>query len=193
MRTVLLAVLLTGCATDYGRIGKPEVDWNAKTPTEVAAAVSVDYDPRFDSWPTFEGPISTNGNGKVALRGIGGTDPEEMLHQVYIRATARDWRYIQNIDVEGGETSMFVKIDSDVARCGTYGCQIREAVGAMVSWDYLRSRLNTGFSARAGAQQGSDVVVFLGPNYIEGYLQAIRGYEGDVESASDNGSRSGGG
>lgn len=186
MRTVLLVFLLSGCAITG-------TNWNEKTPAEVAAAVQVDYDPRFDEWPTFTGPLSSNGNGAVLLRGFGNGGPEDMAHQVYLTASAGDWRFINQLKVEDGETHAFTRINSDVGWCSAYGCRNTETVGALVSWDYLKTRINRGFSVRGGARQGSDVVVFLAPNYIQGYLQAIRGYEGDVESASDDGSSNGNG
>jgi len=129
---------------------------------------------------TFQGPpINTmdadNTYEMFSLRAeqsAQGTKTYELLAQL---TYFTQWRYYDSATLEGTPSTNFKVVGREAGACGDRGCLFRELLSIQLPEAFLKDRTKKGFIITVSSKTGVKTDLFVPPQYIEGYMQAIAG------------------
>jgi len=100
-------------------------------------------------------------------------DTGVLTNQLYVGISYGDrrLRLYDAANLEGGEQAPFTSIDQGVHDCSGDLCTYVEEFGVALTSDFLAAHAQTGFSIRANAKSGTETVVAVSANYVQGYLR----------------------
>lgn len=165
--TVLAAVLLSGCATDYRN----------KTPTEVAQATRVHESEYSESRIYLAPPVTGNPvmgmTYEAQLAAIQSKKDGSITHALRVKWSylSHAWMFFSNATLPGPIPLETVSTNREVYSCRSSRCSYYESTSAVVPLEIL-ANASTGLKVRFSSQQGA-VMVELPANYVLGYLQAM--------------------
>lgn len=176
--TIVLAV--TGCTS------APPIDYATMDPVGVAAATTVKGS-KFDKVTSIEGPaIKTrrklpSAPGQmvdhyesrwVFLRGaVAKGTPTTHSVYVEIQYEGNGWKFYDGANFEGGVRATFLPIARKVVDCYPSLCTYSEAFAVLLREADVRGKGDIEFALRS--RSGTDDVITLPRNYINGYLSAV--------------------
>lgn len=96
---------------------------------------------------------------------------EIQVHLTYFNQV-RDYN---SASLMGGPASNFKVISKEAGLCESRGCMFKELLSIKVTDAFLKQNLKNGFELKIGSKVGITTVVFIPPQYIQGYLKAVDG------------------
>ncbi len=102
-----------------------------------------------------------------------GTKTYELIAQLTYFS---QWRYYESASQESSPASTFKVVGREAGACGERGCIFREVVSIQLSEAFLKDRLKKGFILTLSSKTGVKTDLFLPPQYIQGYMQAVNGF-----------------
>jgi hypothetical protein len=96
---------------------------------------------------------------------------ELQVHLTYFNQV-RDYNSASLIN---GPVSSFKVISKEAGLCESKGCMFKELLSIKVTDAFLKQNLKNGFEIKLGSKVGITTVVFIPPQYIQGYLKAVDG------------------
>lgn len=170
----LLVVFLTGC------VSLPKAP---ETPADYSNKVQIS-DSKFDSHIKFSGYTeATYKNGllpesyKYFIRSWKNKKNNNIKHQLYISFDYfGDWRFYNSASFDDSRQTDVTEIDRTVLDCSSryFGCNVSEDVAVDLSSQFLKSKINEGFSVRINSKRSYSDIVTISPNYIAGYLSVVK-------------------
>ena len=85
------------------------------------------------------------------------------------------WRYYDSATQEGYPASAFQVIGREAGACGERGCIFREVLSISLTEAFLKDRQSKGFIVNVSSKSGIKTELYVPPQYIQGYLQAVNG------------------
>ncbi|WP_114689666.1 hypothetical protein [Polynucleobacter necessarius] len=85
------------------------------------------------------------------------------------------WRYYDSASQEGAPATTFKAVGREAGACGDRGCIFREVVSIQLSETVLKDRIKKGFIITLSSKTGMKTELFVPPQYIQGYMQAVNG------------------
>jgi len=85
------------------------------------------------------------------------------------------WRYYDAASLEGAPSTTFKVVSREAGACGDRGCAFRELLSIQLTEAFLKDHQNKGFQIQISSKSGLTSVLFVPPQYIKGYLQAVNG------------------
>ena len=85
------------------------------------------------------------------------------------------WRYYDSAMLENTPTSTFKVVGREAGACGDRGCIFREVVSIQMNEAFLKDKIKKGFIITLSAKNGMKTELFVPPQYIQGYMQAVNG------------------
>ena len=86
------------------------------------------------------------------------------------------WRYYESASQEGSPATTFKVVGREAGDCGERGCIFREVVSIQLSEAFLKDRVKKGFIIALSSKTGVKTELFVPPQYIQGYMQAVNGF-----------------
>ena len=86
------------------------------------------------------------------------------------------WRYYESASQEGTPATSFKVIGREAGACGDRGCIFREVLSVQLTEIFLKDKLKKGFVITLSAKNGMKTDLFVPPQYIQGYMQAVNGF-----------------
>jgi hypothetical protein len=86
------------------------------------------------------------------------------------------WRYYESASQEGSPATTFKVVGREAGACGERGCIFREVVSIQLSEAFLKDRSKKGFIITLSSKTGVKTELFVPPQYIQGYMQAVNGF-----------------
>jgi hypothetical protein len=83
------------------------------------------------------------------------------------------WRYYDAASLEGAPATTFKVVSREAGACGDRGCIFRELLSIPLTETFLKEHLKNGFQIKIASKSGLTSVLFVPPQYIRGYLQAV--------------------
>ena len=166
------ALGLSACANNDKKIGSWEVN-------DVYQSTTVTPSPATGG-KSFLGPsINTMGeantyemfNLRTAESQQGMKTYELQVHLTYFNQV-RDYNSANLID---GPVSSFKVISKEAGLCESRGCIFKELLSIRVTDAFLKQNMKNGFELKIGSKSGITTVVYIPPQYIQGYLKAVDG------------------
>lgn len=96
---------------------------------------------------------------------------ELQVHLTYFNQV-RDYN---SATLMNGPVSSFKVISKEAGLCESRGCMFKELLSIKVTDAFLKQNLKSGFELKIGSKAGITTVVFIPPQYIQGYLKAVDG------------------
>lgn len=96
---------------------------------------------------------------------------ELQVHLTYFNQV-RDYNSASLIN---GPASNFKIISKEAGLCESRGCLFKELMSIQVTDAFLKQNIKNGFELKIGSKAGLTTVVFIPPQYIQGYLKAVDG------------------
>ena len=96
---------------------------------------------------------------------------ELQVHLTYFNQV-RDYNSANLIN---GPASNFKIISKEAGLCESRGCLFKELLSIQVTDAFLKQNIKNGFELKIGSKAGLTTVVFIPPQYIQGYLKAVDG------------------
>ena len=96
---------------------------------------------------------------------------ELQVHLTYFNQV-RDYNSASLIN---GPASNFKIISKEAGLCESRGCLFKELLSIQVTDAFLKQNIKNGFELKIGSKAGLTTVVFIPPQYIQGYLKAVDG------------------
>jgi hypothetical protein len=169
---IAIALGLSACANNDKKISSWEVN-------DVYQSTTVTPNPA-TSGKTYLGPsINTMDeantyemfNIRTAETLQGMKTYELQVHLTYFNQV-RDYNSASLIN---GPVSSFKVISKEAGLCESKGCMFKELLSIKVTDAFLKQNLKNGFEIKLGSKVGITTVVFIPPQYIQGYLKAVDG------------------
>lgn len=85
------------------------------------------------------------------------------------------WRYYDSASQEGSPASTFKVIGREAGACGERGCIFREVLSISLTEAFLKDRQSKGFIVTVSSKSGIKTELYVPPQYIQGYMQAVNG------------------
>jgi hypothetical protein len=85
------------------------------------------------------------------------------------------WRYYDSATQEGVPATTFKVVGREAGACGDRGCIFREVLSIQIPETFLKDRSSKGFIITISSQSGISSNLFVPPQYIQGYMQAVKG------------------
>jgi len=85
------------------------------------------------------------------------------------------WRYYDSASQEGVPASTFKVVGREAGACGDKGCIFREVLSVQLTEAFLKDRIKKGFIMTVSSKSGIKTELFVPPQYIQGYMQAVNG------------------
>jgi len=85
------------------------------------------------------------------------------------------WRYYDSAILENTPATTFKVIGREAGACGERGCIFREVVSIQIPEAFLKDKAKQGFIITLSAKNGMKTELFVPPQYIQGYMQAVNG------------------
>ena len=86
------------------------------------------------------------------------------------------WRYYDSAMLENTPATTFKVIGREAGACGDRGCIFREVVSIQIPEAFLKEKTKTGFIITLSAKNGMKTELFVPSQYIQGYMQAVNGF-----------------
>lgn len=85
------------------------------------------------------------------------------------------WRYYDSASQEGAPVSAFKVVGREAGACGERGCIFREVLSIQLSEAFLKDKMKKGFIMAVSSKTGIKTELYVPPQYIQGYMQAVNG------------------
>ncbi|MEA9601105.1 hypothetical protein VC188_03070 [Polynucleobacter sp. MG-28-Ekke-A2] len=86
------------------------------------------------------------------------------------------WRYYDSAMLENTPATTFKVVGREAGACGDRGCIFREVVSIQLTEAFLKDKMKKGFIINLSAKNGVKTELFVPPQYIQGYMQAVNGF-----------------
>ena len=86
------------------------------------------------------------------------------------------WRYYDSAILENTPASTFKVVGREAGACGERGCIFREVLSIQLTEAFLKDRMKKGFIMTVSSKSGIKTELYVPPQYIQGYLQAVNGF-----------------
>ena len=86
------------------------------------------------------------------------------------------WRYYDSASQEGTPATSFKVVGREAGACGDRGCIFREVLSVQLTEAFLKDKMKKGFVITLSAKSGMKTELFVPPQYIQGYMQAVNGF-----------------
>jgi hypothetical protein len=96
---------------------------------------------------------------------------ELQVHLTYFNQM-RDYNSASLIN---GPANSFKVISKEAGLCESRGCMFKELLSIKVTDAFLKQNLKNGFELKIGSKAGITTVVYIPPQYIQGFLKAADG------------------
>jgi hypothetical protein len=96
---------------------------------------------------------------------------ELQVHLTYFNQV----REYNSANLINGPSNSFKVISKEAGLCESRGCMFKELLSIKVTDAFLKQNLKNGFEIKLGSKAGITTVVFVPPQYIQGYLKAVDG------------------
>lgn len=182
--TVVAVLALTACASTPP---KPQIDWLSKTPSEIAAAMTVS-DSEFDrirsleaplvevsnSQPGMSPPLVINERRSVRLTALKAKATGGVEHVAIVTITYLDrgWRSYTTASFVDSQPPATVTAKRTVSCLSVYACWYTEAFALDIS-DSVLGNGTRDLRFRLNATNAPPVVVTLPASYVQGFLMGL--------------------
>jgi hypothetical protein len=85
------------------------------------------------------------------------------------------WRYYDSASQEGAPATTFKVVGREAGACGERGCIFREVLSIQLTEAFLKDKMKKGFIMTASSKTGIKTELYVPPQYIQGYMQAVNG------------------
>jgi len=86
------------------------------------------------------------------------------------------WRYYDSAMLENTPNTTFKVVGREAGACGERGCIFREVVSIQIPEAFLKDKMKKGFIITLSAKNGMKSELFVPPQYIQGFMQAVNGF-----------------
>ena len=86
------------------------------------------------------------------------------------------WRYYDSATLEGTPTTTFKVVGREAGACGERGCIFREVLSIQLTEAFLKDKMKKGFIMTVSSKAGIKTELYVPPQYIQGYMQAVNGF-----------------
>lgn len=86
------------------------------------------------------------------------------------------WRYYESASQEGAPATTFKVVGREAGACGDRGCIFREVLSVQLTEAFLKDKMKKGFIMTVSSKSGIKTELFVPPQYIQGYMQAVNGF-----------------
>ncbi|QWD69133.1 hypothetical protein AOC21_04400 [Polynucleobacter sp. VK25] len=86
------------------------------------------------------------------------------------------WRYYDSAILENTPATTFKVVGREAGACGDRGCIFREVVSIQLPEAFLKDKMKKGFILTVSSKSGIKTELFVPPQYIQGYMQAVNGF-----------------
>jgi hypothetical protein len=86
------------------------------------------------------------------------------------------WRYYDSAMLENTPATTFKVVGREAGACGDRGCIFREVVSILLPEAFLKDKMKKGFIITLSSKTGKKTELFVPPQYIQGYMQAVNGF-----------------
>ena len=86
------------------------------------------------------------------------------------------WRYYDSATLENAPATTFKVVGREAGACGDRGCIFREVLAVQLTDAFLKDHMKNGFIITvASSKTGIKTELFVPPQYLKGYMQAVNG------------------
>ena len=129
---------------------------------------------------TFQGPPinSMDENNTYQMFSLRAEQPRQGAKSYELVAQLTyfsQWRYYDSASQEGVPASTFKVVGREAGACGDRGCIFREVLSVQLTEAFLKDRMKKGFIMTVSSKSGIKTELFVPPQYIQGYMQAVNG------------------
>jgi hypothetical protein len=86
------------------------------------------------------------------------------------------WRYYDSATQEGSPATAFKVVGREAGACGERGCIFREVLSVQLTESFLKDKMKKGFVMTVASKSGIKTELYVPPQYIQGYMQAVNGF-----------------
>jgi hypothetical protein len=86
------------------------------------------------------------------------------------------WRYYESATLENTPSTTFKVVGREAGACGDRGCIFREVVSIQLPEAFIKEKMKKGFIITLSSKTGMKTELFVPPQYIQGYMQAVNGF-----------------
>jgi hypothetical protein len=129
---------------------------------------------------TFQGPpINTmdeaNTYEMFSLRAVQSNQSAKQFELLAQLTYFNQWRYYDSAVQEGSPANTFKVIGREAGVCGERGCIFRELLSIQLTESFLKDRMSKGFIVTVSSKSGVKSNLYVPPQYIQGFMQAVNG------------------
>ncbi len=85
------------------------------------------------------------------------------------------WRYYDSAILENTTATTFKVVGREAGACGERGCIFREVLSVQLPEAFLKDKMKKGFIMTVSSKTGIKTELYVPPQYIQGYMQAVNG------------------
>ena len=85
------------------------------------------------------------------------------------------WRYYDSATQEETPATTFKVVGREAGACGERGCIFREVLSVQLTEAFLKDKMKKGFIMTVSSKTGIKTELYVPPQYIQGYMQAVNG------------------
>jgi hypothetical protein len=86
------------------------------------------------------------------------------------------WRYYDSAILENMPATTFKVVGREAGACGERGCIFREVLSIQLTEAFLKDKMKKGFIMTVSSKSGIKTELYVPPQYIQGYMQAVNGF-----------------
>jgi len=86
------------------------------------------------------------------------------------------WRYYDSAILENTPATTFKVVGREAGACGERGCIFREVLSIQLTEAFLKDKMKKGFIMTVSSKSGIKTELYVPPQYIQGYMQAVNGF-----------------
>lgn len=86
------------------------------------------------------------------------------------------WRYYDSAILENTPATTFKVVGREAGACGERGCIFREVLSIQLTEAFLKDKMKKGFIITVSSKSGIKTELYVPPQYIQGYMQAVNGF-----------------
>lgn len=86
------------------------------------------------------------------------------------------WRYYDSAILENTPATTFKVVGREAGACGERGCIFREVLSIQMTEAFLKDKMKKGFIMTVSSKSGIKSELYVPPQYIQGYMQAVNGF-----------------
>jgi hypothetical protein len=86
------------------------------------------------------------------------------------------WRYYDSAILENTPATAFKVVGREAGACGERGCIFREVLSIQLTEAFLKDKMKKGFILTVSSKTGIKTELYVPPQYIQGYMQAVNGF-----------------